>query len=116
MGALGACRQPVWGPGATPPSLPACAHAGDGELPVPAEQVPAEEALMGHTARAADAAQLGHLVGRLTRGRCADFVVLTANPLQLRGGGGERLPAVVSTYVDGTCAWGACRAAAAASA
>lgn len=72
-----------------------------------APQLAPRAALLGHTAWAADAAMLGGLVGRLRPGLRADFVVLSASPFDLKGrGGGEQLPRVLRTYVDGSCAYG----------
>jgi predicted amidohydrolase YtcJ len=65
-----------------------------------------EAALRLHTADSADAAfVMGARVGRLSPGRRADFAVLARSPLA-GGGAGAASAEVVSTYVDGRCAFG----------
>lgn len=70
----------------------------------PSERVSMEQALLGHTAWAADSGLLGDVVGRLRKGLKADFVVLDTSPLLLTEQ--QRLPKVLWTYVDGRCAFG----------
>ncbi|MDL9978341.1 amidohydrolase [Microbacterium sp. ASV49] len=64
-----------------------------------------EEALSAYTAGPADAAGLGHRVGRLASGQLADFVVLDRDPLSVEPSElGELAP--VATVVGGTPAFG----------
>ncbi len=62
-----------------------------------------EQALLGHTAHAAEATMLGAYVGALRPGMRADLVLLSSSPLTMRRG--DPLPRVLETVVDGQCAW-----------
>lgn len=75
------------------------------------EQIPLEQALVGHTAAGATAGMVDSLVGRLIPGHKADFVVLNASlfvagAAQTGQTAYSSLPRVLRTYVDGSCAYG----------
>lgn len=68
------------------------------------DQMPAEDVLYAQTSEAARAGFLEHELGALKPGLRADFVVLSSSPLA--SSCAEAAPEVLSTYMDGKCAYG----------
>ena len=71
----------------------------------PTQALSATEAVEAYTRGRARALRMEGMIGELTIGAFADFVVLDSSPLDT-----DKKPKVIATYVDGTCVHGQCLA------
>ena len=71
----------------------------------PSEALSSTEAVHAYTKGSARALRMEGMIGEITIGALADFVVLDSSPLDT-----NKKPEVIATYVDGTCVHGRCLA------
>mmetsp|Transcript_3087 Transcript_3087/g.10255 ORF Transcript_3087/g.10255 Transcript_3087/m.10255 type:complete len:616 (-) Transcript_3087:31-1878(-) len=71
----------------------------------PSEALSPTEAVHAYTKGSARALRMEGMIGEITIGALADFVVLDSSPLDT-----NKKPEVIATYVDGTCVHGRCLA------